>query len=83
MRATPNGPYAVSRAGARLAPMLLRAVVDAASAVASTRSRLAKVSVLAKLLRQLQPDEIAPTVGFLAGRARQGRVGVGGAGSPR
>jgi len=77
MRATPNGPYAVSRAGARLAPMLLRAVVDAASAVASTRSRLAKVSVLAKLLRQLQPDEIAPAVGFLAGRARQGRVGVG------
>jgi len=57
--------------------MLLRVVVDAAASVASTRSRLAKVSVLAGLLRQLEPDEIAPSVGFLVGRARQGRVGVG------
>ncbi len=57
--------------------MLLREIVDAASAVASTRSRLAKVSVLAELLRRLDPDEIAPAVGFLVGRARQGRVGVG------
>jgi DNA ligase-1 len=57
--------------------MLLREVVDAASAVAATRSRLAKVSVLAELLRRLEPDEIAPAVGFLVGKARQGRVGVG------
>ena len=57
--------------------MLLREVVDAATAVAATRSRLVKVSVLAQLLRRLEPDEIAPAVGFLVGRARQGRVGVG------
>ena len=48
-----------------------------ADAVASTRSRLAKVDALADLLRRLEPDEIAPAVGFLVGKPRQGRVGVG------
>ncbi|MGH1550644.1 ATP-dependent DNA ligase [Leifsonia poae] len=57
--------------------MLLDALVTTAETVASTRSRLAKVDALAALLAQLQPDEIAPAVGFLVGRARQGRVGVG------
>ncbi|MEV8213034.1 ATP-dependent DNA ligase [Leifsonia sp. NPDC077715] len=57
--------------------MLLDALVTTAETVASTRSRLAKVDALAALLAQLQPDEIAPAVGFLVGKARQGRVGVG------
>jgi DNA ligase 1 len=57
--------------------MLLSEVVATAGTVAATSSRLAKVDALADLLRRLPPDEIVPTVGFLVGRARQGRVGVG------
>jgi DNA ligase-1 len=57
--------------------MLLAALVDTADAVASTRSRLAKVEALASLLAKLEPDEIAPAIGFLLGKPRQGRVGVG------
>ena len=57
--------------------MLLDALVTTAETVASTRSRLAKVDALAALLAQLQPEEIAPAVGFLVGKPRQGRVGVG------
>ncbi|MCD5348043.1 ATP-dependent DNA ligase [Agromyces sp. S2-1-8] len=57
--------------------MLLQELVTTADAVASTRSRLAKVDALAELLRRLEPDEIAPAVGFLVGKPRQGRVGVG------
>ncbi|MFD4422118.1 ATP-dependent DNA ligase [Agromyces sp. NPDC058484] len=57
--------------------MLLDELVSTAEAVASTRSRLAKVDALAGLLARLAPDEIAPAVGFLVGKPRQGRVGVG------
>src|SRR3954469_1780623 len=57
--------------------MLLSEVVATAAAVTATSSRLAKVEALAELLRRLPPEEVAPTVGFLVGRARQGRVGVG------
>jgi DNA ligase-1 len=57
--------------------MLLSEVVATAGTVAATSSRLAKVDALADLMRRLPADEIAPTVGFLVGRARQGRVGVG------
>ncbi|MDR6905012.1 DNA ligase-1 [Agromyces sp. 3263] len=57
--------------------MLLDELVTTADAVTSTRSRLAKVDALADLLRRLEPDEIAPAVGFLVGKPRQGRVGVG------
>ncbi|MDQ1609600.1 MAG: ligase 1, partial [Microbacteriaceae bacterium] len=57
--------------------MLLDALVNTADTVASTRSRLAKVDALATLLAKLAPDEIAPAVGFLVGKPRQGRVGVG------
>ncbi len=57
--------------------VLLVALVDTADAVASTRSRLAKVDALARLLGTLEPDEIAPAVGFLVDKPRQGRVGVG------
>ncbi|RDV43846.1 ATP-dependent DNA ligase [Leifsonia sp. ku-ls] len=57
--------------------MLLDTLVATTETVASTRSRLAKVDALAALLSALDPDEIAPAVGFLVGKARQGRVGVG------
>ena len=57
--------------------VLLDTLVTTAETVASTRSRLAKVDALAALLGRLEPDEIAPAVGFLVGKARQGRVGVG------
>jgi DNA ligase-1 len=57
--------------------VLLDELVVTADAVASTRSRLAKVDALAELLRRLEPEEIAPAVGFLVGKPRQGRVGVG------
>lgn len=57
--------------------VLLDRLVTTAQTVASTRSRLAKVDALAGLLGDLAPEEIAPAVGFLVGKARQGRVGVG------
>lgn len=57
--------------------MLLDELVGVAETVASTRSRLAKVDALAALLRDLDADELAPAVGFLLGKPRQGRVGVG------
>jgi DNA ligase-1 len=57
--------------------VLLDALVNTAETVASTRSRLAKVDALASLLAMLEPDEIAPAVGILVGKPRQGRVGVG------
>lgn len=57
--------------------MLLDELVRTSDAVASTRSRLAKVEALAHLLRRLEPAEIATAVGLLIARPRQGRVGVG------
>jgi DNA ligase-1 len=57
--------------------VLLDEVVAVSDTVAATRSRLAKVDALAGLLAQLAPDELAPAVGFLLGKPRQGRVGVG------
>jgi DNA ligase-1 len=58
-------------------PVLLAEVVETAERVTATASRLAKTTALADLLRRLAPEEVAPAVGFLVGRARQGRVGVG------
>jgi DNA ligase-1 len=57
--------------------MLLAAVVETSRGVAATTRRLEKIDLLAKLLRQLRPDEIEIVVAFLAGQVRQGRVGIG------
>jgi DNA ligase-1 len=57
--------------------VLLDELVTTSDTVAATRSRLAKVDALAALLVRLEPDEIAPAIGFLVGKPRQGRVGVG------
>ncbi len=57
--------------------MLLAAVVETSSRVAGTTKRLEKIDLLAKLLRQLQPEEIEIVAAFLGGRTRQGRIGIG------
>ncbi|WP_127792636.1 ATP-dependent DNA ligase [Agromyces sp. LHK192] len=57
--------------------MLLDEVVRVADAVGATRSRLAKVDALAGLLARLDEAELAPAIGFLTAKPRQGRVGVG------
>jgi DNA ligase-1 len=57
--------------------MLLADVVTASTAVAATRSRLAKVKALAGLLAQAAPGEVEPAVAFLSGAPRQGRTGTG------
>ncbi|HTL87014.1 MAG TPA: ATP-dependent DNA ligase [Acidimicrobiia bacterium] len=57
--------------------MLLADVVATSEAVASTRSRTAKIDALATLLARSTADEIATIVGFLVGQPRQGRIGIG------
>jgi DNA ligase-1 len=56
--------------------VLLAEVVATSATVAATRSRTAKIAALAGLLRRLEPGEVEPAVGFLAGTPRQ-RTGVG------
>ena len=57
--------------------MLLANVVETSSRVAATSKRLAKIELLADLLRQLSPDEIETIVSFLSGSTRRGRKGIG------
>ncbi|QAY71984.1 ATP-dependent DNA ligase [Agromyces protaetiae] len=64
--------------------MLLEELVATSAAVAATRSRLAKIDALAALLGRLaaestadSADEVAIAVGYLVGKPRQGRIGVG------
>src|SRR5690348_12730860 len=57
--------------------MKLAAVVEASRLVAETPRRLEKVEILARLLRQLHTDEVEIVAAFLAGRLRQGRIGIG------
>ncbi len=57
--------------------MLLRDVVETSRQVAGTTKRLAKVALLADLLKRLAPEEIEPVVAFLSGKTRQGSTGTG------
>lgn len=62
--------------------VLLAEVVDTSGAVASSRSRLAKVDALAGLIRAAAagpaPDvEVPAVVAFLVGQPLQGRIGTG------
>src|ERR1700683_3875791 len=57
--------------------MLLANVVEPSGRVAGTSKRLAKIELLADLLKQLSPDEIEIVVSFLSGSTRQGRTGIG------
>ncbi len=57
--------------------MLLSGLVETSAAVASTRSRLAKVAALAACLRRAAPDEVALVTSYLSGELRQRRTGIG------
>lgn len=57
--------------------MELGEIVDVSRRVAATSKRLEKVALLADLLRRLPADELETGVAFLAGRTRQGRIGIG------
>ena len=57
--------------------MLLNALVTTSNQVAATSGRLAKIKLLADLLKQAGPDEIALVIAYLSGRIRQAKVGVG------
>lgn len=55
-------------------------LVQTSSRLAQTRSRLAKIELLADCLRQLaREDEVEIGVDYLSGRLRQGRIGLGSA----
>jgi DNA ligase 1 len=56
---------------------LFSEVVAASTEVGGTSSRSRKISLLADLLRRLEPGEVPIAVGFLSGMPRQGRVGIG------
>ncbi|WP_438015534.1 ATP-dependent DNA ligase [Sorangium sp. So ce315] len=57
--------------------MLVADLVATSERVATTSSRLEKIAALADLLRRLSPEEVEVGVDWLAGRLRQGRVGLG------
>lgn len=57
--------------------MLLSSLVQTSAAVAATPGRLAKIKLLAGLLKQAGPDEIELAIAYLSGTTRQAKVGVG------
>src|SRR6516162_2417422 len=57
--------------------MLLAALVETSQQVAATSSRLAKINLIAGLLKQLPVPEIEIAVSYLSGSARQSRLGIG------
>ena len=59
--------------------MLLIEIVNTSQKIAGTSSRLEKIAVLSACLRSVSADEIEIAVNYLAGRLRQGNIGIGGA----
>jgi DNA ligase-1 len=57
--------------------MLLHSLVNTSNKVAATSSRLAKIKLLADLLKQASPDEIEIAIAYLSGSIRQAKIGVG------
>jgi DNA ligase 1 len=57
--------------------VLLHTLVECSRSVTATRSRNAKIALLAECLRALAPDERDIGVAFLSGKMRQGRIGLG------
>ena len=57
--------------------MLLSALVSTSNQVAATSGRLTKINLLADLLKQAGPDEIALAIAYLSGTIRQSKIGVG------
>ena len=57
--------------------MLLARIAGASRRIAETAKRTEKVDLIAGLLKQAQPDEIAIVAAYLSGRTLQGRIGIG------
>jgi len=57
--------------------MLLQSLVEVSRQVAGTSGRLAKIKLLADLLKQASADEIEIVIAYLSGTIRQAKVGVG------
>src|SRR5437899_832821 len=57
--------------------MRLNDLVQTSRRVAQTSGRLAKIELLAALLKRAAPAEIETAIAFLSGAPRQGRIGVG------
>src|SRR3954466_16225543 len=57
--------------------MLLKSLVETSNQVAATAGRLAKIKLLADLLKQASPDEVELAIAYLSGTIRQPKVGVG------
>lgn len=57
--------------------MLFIRVVETSGRIAETSRRLAKIELLADLLKQLAPEEARIVVAYLAGNTLQGRIGIG------
>jgi len=57
--------------------MLLSHLVTTSGAVAGTAGRLAKIELLAGLLRQATPDEIPTVIAYTSGTMRQSKLGIG------
>ena len=57
--------------------MRLAEIVTASRQVSATTKRLEKIGLLVELLKRLLPEEIEPSVAFLSGSLRQGRMGIG------
>jgi len=57
--------------------VLLTTLVTTSNQVAATSGRLAKITLLADLLKQAGPDEIELAIAYLSGTIRQSKIGVG------
>jgi DNA ligase-1 len=57
--------------------VLLSALVETSNQVAATSGRLAKIKLLADLLKQASADEVEIVIAYLSGTTRQAKVGVG------
>jgi ATP-dependent DNA ligase I len=57
--------------------VLLSSLVSTSAQVAATSGRLAKIQLLADLLKQASPDEVELAIAYLSGTIRQSKVGVG------
>src|SRR5437899_1842443 len=57
--------------------VLFHELVQTSRRVAETSGRLAKIELVAALLKRTAPEEIATAIAFLSGSPRQGRIGIG------
>jgi DNA ligase-1 len=57
--------------------VLLQTLVSTSTQVAATSGRLAKIKLLADLLKQARPEEVETVISYLSGTLPQSKVGVG------